>query len=284
MICPYCHYPDNKPNARFCENCGAMLPPPGKKKRYGGLIAVITILIVAAIGGITAILLLNPGEKNLSVPTSGQTSSAGNQEITETAAVSSALPETAAAAETSTVEIQEPALLETAFSETEENLPLSCTVSTTMPAGLPNTLQVPAASAYASSTISQSGYDNSALCVIDGRDETSWQEGTDGTGIGEFLTIEYEEKAQVQFFVFKLGNWRDNDYFYGNNRPKTLILSFDDGSSVTASFPSDKAVYYAELSSPATTSSVTVTIDDVYQGTSWDDTCIAEITAYAAPY
>ena len=52
MNCPYCNFP-NSPDSRFCENCGAPLPPI-KNKSHTGLIAVITIVILAAIGGITA--------------------------------------------------------------------------------------------------------------------------------------------------------------------------------------------------------------------------------------
>ena len=40
------------------------------------------------------------------------------------------------------------------------------------------------AQAMATSVIDQEGHDNSAAMVLDGRDETSWQEGVAGEGIG----------------------------------------------------------------------------------------------------
>ena len=283
-------------------------------KKKTGLIVILSLVIVLALCGIIAILILDPGrdavlskeasrkaakaadaslrfgyssENQSSVPASDSLHTGSETEIPTEAAIAGGVP-SAASENSSSVSVDKTA--EAAFpkeSEAEsagavaDEGALSCIVSVQMPEGLPGTLQVPVSYAEATSEIHQDGYDNSPICAADGSVTTSWQEGVDGPGKGESLTLHYESASPIRYFLFRLGNWRDNVYFYGNNRPRSLILTFEDGSQTTAVFPADQAGYYVELSAPVTTSFVTFTIESVYIGTDWDDTCIAEITAYS---
>ena len=279
MNCPYCNFP-NSPDSRFCENCGAPLPPT-KNKSHTGLIAVITIVILAAIGGITALLLMN------SESSSGQASVSSESSAVPTKESVSPIKESDISSAKTSTPTTEASIPTTAaiITTTEAAEPVTFTVASSIPSGLSGAYAVTVTGASATSTIVQSGYDNSALCVADGRAETSWQEGVAGSGIGESVSLQYDGTHKIQYMSFQLGNWRDNDYFYGNNRPQTLSLEFTGGPSAdavyTIDFPSDKSVYYLEFSSPVEASAVRLTIKNVYSGTSWDDTCIAEVTAYA---
>lgn len=283
-------------------------------KKKTGLIVILSLVIALALCGIIAILILDPGrdavlskeasrkaakaadaslrfgyssENESSVSASDSLHTGSETEIPTEAAIAGGVP-SAASENSSAVSVYKTAEAaspkeseaESAGAAADEGA-LSCIVSVQMPEGLPGTLQVPVSYAEATSEIHQDGYDNSPICAADGSVTTSWQEGVDGPGKGESLTLHYESASPIRYFLFRLGNWRDNVYFYGNNRPRSLILTFEDGSQTTAVFPADQAGYYVELSAPVTTSFVTFTIESVYIGTDWDDTCIAEITAYS---
>lgn len=136
--------------------------------------------------------------------------------------------------------------------------------------------------ASATSVVDQEGHDNSANMVLDGRDETSWQEGVEGSGIGESLTFQFDRECKVRYVSLKLGNWRSSDYYWKNNRPKTLEISTDKGTAVTATFPDEQKKCWVEFSEDCPVSDIHITIKDVYEGTAakWDDTCIAGIEFY----
>lgn len=285
MNCPYCNY-SNEKDSKFCENCGAPLPVR-KSGSHTVLIILITAVILISIGGITAILLFNDPEPKkkenevIAETTVHAQAEADTETDSDTKAASAAVPTAETPMQPESEDIPTASVIAEAPSSEPASEPVAITLSDSIPSGLASCAVAPASNASASSTIVQSGYDNSALCLIDGKEETSWQEGVSGNGIGEYADIQYSSSSSIKYLVFKLGNWRDDDYFYGNNRPKTLTLTFDGKDSYTAIFPSEKSVYYLEFSSPVTASHLRITIDDVYDGTSWDDTCIAEITAYA---
>ena len=131
--------------------------------------------------------------------------------------------------------------------------------------------------ASATSSIQQDNKDNSPDLIFDGRDDTSWQEGVSGYGIGESVSWELDREYQVKYIGFKMGNWADNDYYYnGNTIPRTVELTAG-GSTFELSFSNERAVQWVELSPEITARSMSLTIRDVYPGTSWSDTCISEI-------
>lgn len=65
---------------------------------------------------------------------------------------------------------------------------------------------------------------------MDGDEVTSWQEGVEGPGIGETIYYKLDQEQPITYLTFKLGNWRNDKYFYGNNRPRTLTITLDDYS------------------------------------------------------
>lgn len=133
--------------------------------------------------------------------------------------------------------------------------------------------------AMASSTLEQEEYDNSVQMVLDGNETTSWQEGVSGDGLGEFLWFSLGSKKKVRYLTFKLGNWRDQERYQKNNRPKQLTIWLGD-ESYTISFPDEKKEFCVVLSQDCEISSVQIYIDSVYKGTEWDDTCISEVGIY----
>lgn len=133
-------------------------------------------------------------------------------------------------------------------------------------------------SASATSEIKQaSGVSNDPLLAFDNNTDTNWEEGVDGSGIGESITANFKyENEKVRCIVLKLGNWKSGKYYYGNNRPSKLTITLDD-LSFQMDFPDSWEEFYVMLNHPFKASSIQVRIDDVHKGTSWDDTCITDI-------
>lgn len=133
-------------------------------------------------------------------------------------------------------------------------------------------------SASATSEIKQaSGVSNDPLLAFDNNTDTNWEEGVDGSGIGESITANFKyENEKVRCIALKLGNWKSGKYYYGNNRPSKLTITLDD-LSFQMDFPDSWEEFYVMLNHPFKASSIQVRIDDVHKGTSWDDTCITDI-------
>lgn len=135
--------------------------------------------------------------------------------------------------------------------------------------------------AMASSVVEQEGYDNTAAMAVDGDVITSWQEGADGDGINEFINLKLDREYEVRYITLNLGNWRDQDRYDKNNVPKTLTIWLDE-KSFKVNFPHEQTQFCLEFSRDCPASEIYVRIDDVYEGSLWDDTCISEIGIYGA--
>ena len=163
----------------------------------------------------------------------------------------------------------------------EDNSPVEMRLISANDANLAGQSLIGITAAAASSTISQSGTANDPILVFDRRDETSWQEGVSGYGLGEWLKASFDGNYKVKYMAFKLGNWKNDKYYYGNAKPKTLeILIGDFRGEIT--FPDERAVQWVEFSKEVDANAMEITIRDVYAGTSWQDTCIAAVDVYGS--
>ena len=133
-----------------------------------------------------------------------------------------------------------------------------------------------------SSVIVQEGYDNSGEMAVDGDETTSWQPA-ENSGPGEFLDFYFTREENIRCITFKLGNWRNDEMFDWNNRPKDIILTVGDvvfGETFDITFPDGKTEYCVKFSRPIPASQVLLTIRTVYSGSHWNDTAISEVTFY----
>ena len=140
--------------------------------------------------------------------------------------------------------------------------------------------EVSVISANATSTISQTKTNNNAMLLFDKKDDTSWQEGVSGYGINESVSFSFDSLHKVKYIAFKLGNWKNDKYYYGNAKPKTINLVFGDYSG-QVTFTGERKVEWVEVSPSVNADSMRLELKDVYPGTSWEDTCISEVTVYA---
>ncbi len=279
MRCPNCDC-ENEQDSQFCGNCGAPLTPSGptgqgpagaglegrengRKKSKAPLI-IIAVLVVAVIAGVIGFVVYSRFAE-----------SRRQEEIREEQME----------AEQEQKEEEQEAREEQEEQEMEQTAPpqdgIWTAYNTAAPASLGESYKLPVSQATATSVIDQEGHDNSAAMVLDGRDETSWQEGVDGPGIGEGLTFSLDRNYEIEYLSFKLGNWRSDEFYYENHRPMTLKVIMG-GQETLVDFPDEKTEQWVKIDGDCETSEIQIEIVEVYQGTSavWDDTCIAEIGIY----
>ena len=130
-----------------------------------------------------------------------------------------------------------------------------------------------------------------AWSVNDGLLSTPWSEAADGPGIGEWVMLEFPGTIEIHSIGVSVGYDRDADdklrspeVFENNNRLKRATLAFSTGEQITLDFADERGVQLIPLArAPGPnirTDSVKLMIEEVYPGTVYDDTCIAEIEVW----
>ncbi len=115
--------------------------------------------------------------------------------------------------------------------------------------------------------------------AVDGDPETSWQEGVEGDGKGEYIQLTFDGEYQINYVKLLLGKW-GADGFYVNNRPSRLSFSIN-GQDYLFHFPDEEREFILRFDNPPKASEVRVTIDGSYSGSQWDDTCITDLSFYS---
>lgn len=117
--------------------------------------------------------------------------------------------------------------------------------------------------------------------VLDGKKNTNWTEGIDGNGEGEFLEFTFRKTYLLDSICIHAGNHSDKSYYINNARPKTIVLTFSDGTTQSHTLEDSMSEQMIPLERPVETSSLRLTIESVYPGDKWEDTVISEISFVA---
>lgn len=238
-----------------------------KKGSKMPLIIILVIVIIGILVGVGAYMLVNHNAKK-------EPAQKTEEIVEDSAEKEDKKPEE---------ETEKEDEAETKTEEVKKAAPSEITARlTASPSSLSSYGKLSVQNASATSVVDQEGHDNSANMVLDGKDETSWQEGVDGVGIGEQLTFQFNKECKVRYLSLKLGNWRSSDYYWKNNRPRTLEITTNNGTTATITFPDEQKECWVEFSEDCPASDINIMIKDVYEGTSskWNDTCIAGIEFY----
>lgn len=121
-----------------------------------------------------------------------------------------------------------------------------------------------------------------AELTVDGKLETAWLEGVKGNGIGEWLMYSAETDQHLSSITIYNGYLKNDKVYVNNGRIKKFSLEFSDGEIITkeiekTSFNNAKNGYTITFDEPKKTSSVKLTILDVYKGAYYTDTGISDI-------
>ena len=126
--------------------------------------------------------------------------------------------------------------------------------------------------------------------AFDGAKETTWAEGSDGDGVGEWLQIDFARPTPVGGFEIMNGYWRLDQRLVENNRVKRIRVDFSDGESEEFTLADPVSGEYQPtltgsgerltFTKTHITTDVRFTILEVYPGNRWNDTCITDISLF----
>jgi len=125
----------------------------------------------------------------------------------------------------------------------------------------------------------------SPINAFDGDKTTAWVEGVGGYGQGEWLFFNLSEKNKfdktwlfyLEKFGIRNGYTKSKELYRKNNRVKTAIIEFSDGTRREIELKDIDEVQWFDLSPPVKTGSFKLIIQSVYPGSRCDDTCISDI-------
>lgn len=123
-------------------------------------------------------------------------------------------------------------------------------------------------------------YDYSSKSVVDGDVTTSWQENEEGAGEGKGFKLNLDGVHKIRYVVLHLGNWRSDQLWDYNARPKTLTIQVGDQQKKDVEFPNEKKKFCLSFEEPVEAAYVSAYIKEAYEGSRWNDNCISEIEIY----
>jgi phosphate transport system substrate-binding protein len=137
--------------------------------------------------------------------------------------------------------------------------------------------------ASASSALSDSQGQYPARNLID-HTWQSWAEAAEGNGVGESFTLTIYDSETISGFAIKNG-YGNIDYFAKNNRVKAFKI-YIDGKLIETIVIKDSVSFeqYYFKKPVVCNKNIRFVIDDVYPGTMYNDTCVAEIALLYKKY
>lgn len=128
----------------------------------------------------------------------------------------------------------------------------------------------------ASSTYNGDRANHAVRNLADNNLKTNWTEGVHGNGEGEYIEFTFYMEQPIAGFVISAGNHASNTYYTKNSRPKTVILTFSDGSEVEYTLLDRKETQKIYFDEVVVATCARLSIGSVYSGTAWEDTVISE--------
>ena len=129
----------------------------------------------------------------------------------------------------------------------------------------------------ASSTLVENGQDHKVQNLINNDNSLAWVEGAPGNGIGENVVFTFNNPAQFRGFTIQNGYSKSGELFQKNARAKRLRFEFSDGSKEYIDVSDTINSQSYSFSKPIVADGVTMYIESVYPGNTYEDTCITSI-------
>jgi len=113
--------------------------------------------------------------------------------------------------------------------------------------------------------------------LFDARGEFAWAEGDKGNGIGQSLSILFQDEQTITALEIMNGYQRSEKHFTANTRAKTLLMSDESGKQSSLTLADDQGEQTALLSTPVKGKSIKIQVKDVYPGQAYKDMVISEV-------
>jgi hypothetical protein len=111
----------------------------------------------------------------------------------------------------------------------------------------------------------------------------AWVAGKPGPGVGEWITIDFNELRLVKAVIVRNGYQKSSDIFRKNSRVRRLRLVFSQGETQTLTLLDSMDLQTIALDPPVGAYWVQFIIDAVYPGSAYSDTAISKLFLTADP-
>lgn len=175
---------------------------------------------------------------------------------------------------------------ETAQTETQQKSTVlsetgkQSTFQTETTAAAPQVTMSCVSSIEASSVLEENTITHYAENICDGDVGTAWVESASGQGLGEFVCINFDGTYGIDGIRLYAGYQKSEDLYKKNSRPSELEIKFFDGTLMQCILEDFLGEQIVEFPERKETSWIMLTIEEVYQGSKYEDTCIAELEFY----
>ncbi len=132
-------------------------------------------------------------------------------------------------------------------------------------------------SVSASSYDIENSYSHDASKIFDNNFKSCWAEGVAGMGIGEYISVQFNGMQRIHGFSIWAGHQKRSDLFYKNGVPVSLSVIAADGTTVNCTIQDSMGEQRITFDHPLVTDTVKIVINDVRDGSRWQDTCITEM-------
>lgn len=293
MVCKFCGY-QNHQGSVYCGGCGRMLENDGRETKQKKNKKIITGLLIVMALAVASILLFG---QNSASPSSGNHSQTINQQHNQGNAQQSSATQHQHSWRDATC--TEPKTCDTCgertgnaaghqWIEATYNTPRTCMICSkeegskktpSSPLGLKDIVSDTwASSVYAGDNLGKHSPDK----LYDGKLNTNWTEDASGVGIEECVEFYFDHTYAINQLRIYIGSHYNESVYRHNCRPKAILLTFADATSeyiVLEDTYDEQTITFDQY---YYTNFVKLTIKDVYTGTKYQDTVIAELdfTAY----
>ncbi len=139
---------------------------------------------------------------------------------------------------------------------------------------------ITSSSHLANETYGNTTYVHSAEQAFDNDLSTCWSEGVDGYGVGESITVFFDNTYEISEFSLYNSLCTNEDLFYKNTRLQSISVILSNGNSYDFECADgwENRNNTFSFGENVETSSLTIIIQSVYAGNKYEDTCISEIS------
>ena len=137
--------------------------------------------------------------------------------------------------------------------------------------------EVAVAEAGGNSVLTDGGITYEYSNMLDGMASTSWVEGEGNSGLGKYISFEFEGEPTLTGVEIHAGSWASPEFWQRHYRPSEIEFKFPDFSSERHTLEDVMEVQTIQFEEPHEVGSVKVYLRGVHEGSTWIATAISEI-------
>ena len=113
--------------------------------------------------------------------------------------------------------------------------------------------------------------------LTDGKQETAWIEGEEGSGLGSWVEIDLGGTRSVTGLKVWNGYWITHDFWQRHNRAKEIEVEFSDGTKSSYTLKDEMVAETVKFTTKTDTDKLKIRIKSVYRGNTFNDSGFSEI-------